>query len=147
MTDDLPRYAPECPFPAYAFAPGRPHPTRDPQGHSYGAPEHAVEADWRRSRAFRFGIDLFNHGYTWEAHESWEGLWHELSRGSAERSLIQGLIQWTAAAWKECHGKPEAATRLRRKARKHLQQAGDLVGEILVDPEFTGDEPLELRGC
>ncbi|TGQ49534.1 DUF309 domain-containing protein, partial [Mesorhizobium sp. M1C.F.Ca.ET.210.01.1.1] len=25
---------------------------------------------------FRWGIDLFNHGYYWEAHEAWEPLWH-----------------------------------------------------------------------
>ncbi|MER9007639.1 DUF309 domain-containing protein [Mesorhizobium sp. M0862] len=24
---------------------------------------------------FRWGIDLFNHGYYWEAHEAWEPLW------------------------------------------------------------------------
>ncbi|MER9856292.1 DUF309 domain-containing protein [Mesorhizobium sp. M0098] len=29
------------------------------------------------SDVFRWGIDLFNHGYYyWEAHEAWEPLWH-----------------------------------------------------------------------
>ncbi|MET2831203.1 DUF309 domain-containing protein [Mesorhizobium shangrilense] len=28
------------------------------------------------SNAFRWGSDLFNHGYYWEAHEAWEPLWH-----------------------------------------------------------------------
>jgi uncharacterized protein len=27
------------------------------------------------SDAFGWGLDVFNHGYYWEAHEAWEGLW------------------------------------------------------------------------
>jgi hypothetical protein len=54
----------------------KPYPVRDPRGHSYNV-EHipvAVGASLD-SDAFLWGLDLFNHGYCWEAHEAWEGLW------------------------------------------------------------------------
>jgi hypothetical protein len=73
------RYAPEKPFPSYAFVPGRhPHPIRDPDGHSFGQEEKTLPAPIPEELAgnihFRFGLDLFNFGYYWEAHEAWEEL-------------------------------------------------------------------------
>jgi uncharacterized protein len=75
-----PRFLPDRPFPLYAYVPGHtPHPTRDPDGHSYGAafemPEPPDPQEWRACRDYLYGIDLFNHGFYWEAHEVWEGLW------------------------------------------------------------------------
>src|SRR5690606_13320988 len=83
---------PRCtsePLPPYAYTPGRfPHPVRDPQGHSFGRPPPSVSptelADWRTSRVYRVGVDLFNHGYYWEAHEAWEALWNALGRRGVE---------------------------------------------------------------
>jgi uncharacterized protein len=79
---DIPSAAilPDRPFPPYAYAPGdTPHPTRDPRGHSYAAgfeiPERPDPEEWRACRDYLYGIDLFNHGFYWEAHEVWEGLW------------------------------------------------------------------------
>ena len=56
-----PRPVPDRPFPAYAYIPGRtPHPTRDPDGHSYGAvlassepPDPPNPVDWRACRGGR----------------------------------------------------------------------------------------------
>lgn len=42
------------------------------------------------------GVDLFNRGAYWEAHEAWEELW--LVAGPELRRFVQGLIQ-LAAAW------------------------------------------------
>src|SRR5207248_11542283 len=47
-----------------------------------------------------FGIDLFNHGYYWEAHEVWEGLWHACGRAGILGDMLKGLIQLTAAGVK-----------------------------------------------
>jgi len=75
-----PRYT-ETAFPAYRylpFVPGIPHPRRDPAGHSYGHEEDYlpgfVADDWRDCHSFLYGIDLFNRGYWWEAHEAWEAV-------------------------------------------------------------------------
>ncbi len=56
------------PFPSYRFVPGQaPHPTRDPNGHSYNKqPEELASFDpenWNYCEEYLYGIDLFNHGY------------------------------------------------------------------------------------
>ena len=97
-----PRYLPDEPLPPYAFVPGRfPHPTSDPAGHSYRSVRElpaAPDADnWRASRAYLRGVDLFNHGFYWEAHEAWEGLWHACGRCGVMADFLKGLIQLAAA--------------------------------------------------
>lgn len=92
-------------LPRYRFVPGRnPHPILDPAGHSYypaGEPGLAtdpvsVEA-WHLSQDYVYGCDLYNHGYWWEAHESWEGIWRLAPRGGVLYGYLQGLIQVSAA--------------------------------------------------
>ena len=109
MSDDpagpLPRLIPERPFPPYAYLPGRsPHPTRDPGGHSYSqvpeTPDVPDPEDWRGCGDYLYGIDLFNGGYFWEAHEAWEGLWVACGRQGATASFLQGLINLAAAGFK-----------------------------------------------
>ncbi len=102
----LGRYAPQCAFPPYAFLPGRdPHPTRNPEGHSYTeheeprVPYYECE-EWRANEGFLFGVDLYNHGYLWEAHEAWEGVWIVSKHDELQRETLQGLIQCSAAALK-----------------------------------------------
>ena len=43
----------------------------------------------------RLGIDLYNSGSFFEAHEAWEEVW--LDAENSEREFYQGLIQITAA--------------------------------------------------
>lgn len=104
----LPRYAPELPLPPYAYVPGKlPHPISDPRGHSYGqaaAPSLAPSEPWSESRAYRFGIDLFNHGYYWEAHEAWEAVWQAAGRSGDIADFLKGLIKLAAAGVKAREG-------------------------------------------
>lgn len=100
------RYS-RTPFPAYRFIPGRtPHPTRDPRGHSYQVPhdpalEHFDPARWHESEAYLYGIDLYNHGYWWEAHEAWEACWIAAGKQTETGLFLQGLIQITAGCLKK----------------------------------------------
>lgn len=41
------------------------------------------------------GVELFNAGLYWEAHEAWEELWLELE--DEPKLIVQGLIQLAAA--------------------------------------------------
>jgi uncharacterized protein len=41
------------------------------------------------------GIDLFNSGHYWEAHEAWEGDWVPIRKGP-ESGFYKGLIQVAA---------------------------------------------------
>jgi hypothetical protein len=99
-----PRWLPDRAWPAYAFVPGRwPHPTRHPDGH--GAQGPTVEgvpdpARWQEVEPFLWGVDLFNAGFYWEAHEAWEGVWHALGRRGPAADLLVALIRLAAAAIK-----------------------------------------------
>lgn len=42
-------------------------------------------------------MDLFNHGFFWEAHEAWEFAWLQYPRLSSEGLFIRGCIQTAAA--------------------------------------------------
>src|SRR4051794_13108905 len=48
-----------------------------------------------RQRLFREGIDRFNRGRFFDAHEAWEEIWR--STTPEPRDLFQGLIQVAAA--------------------------------------------------
>ena len=126
------RFLPGEPFPAYAYTPGRdPHPVRDPRGHSFGAhpatPPPPDPDRWCESRDYLRGIDLFNAGYYWEAHESWEGLWNACGREGVMARLLQGLIALAAAGVKLRQGTPEGA-------RAHARRALDLLGSVGAGP-------------
>ena len=154
------RYA-VTPFPAYAFVPGRaPHPRRDPRGHSHEASEPARRplGDWRLDETWRFGVDLYNHGYFWEAHEAWEALWHGEGRRGDVADFLKGLIQTTAAHVKTRQDCPDGVRILSTKARRLLEDVArrrpflaglDLVSfvaaqrvyferEALPDPDGSG---------
>mgnify|MGYP001399614021 CR=1 FL=1 len=38
-----------------------------------------------------YGVDLFNYGYWWEAHEAWEGLWGQEDKRSLCRGVFAGF--------------------------------------------------------
>ena len=100
-----PRLVPGRPFPPYAYIPGRTsHPTRDPDGHSYGReaeiPEAPDPAEWRACGDYLYGIDLFNHRFYWEAHEVWEGLWVACGRRGPTATYLQALINLAATGFK-----------------------------------------------
>lgn len=120
-TPPPPRLVPDRPFPPYAYRPGRtPHPTRDPDGHSYGAKHEAREPPdpdgWRTCRDYLYGIDLFNHGFYWEAHEAWEGLWVDCGRRGPTATYLQALINLAAAGFKARWGSARGMTANARTA-------------------------------
>jgi predicted metal-dependent hydrolase len=124
---DLPRYCPDRALPRYRYVPGRrPHPTRDPDGHSFGQGEQFPARadweprDWKNLTAWLWGVDLFNRFYFWEAHEAWESLWRDAERDSDPALLLQGLIQVAAALLKVELESVEAAARLARKGIEKL---------------------------
>lgn len=126
--NDIPRYLPDEPFPPYAYVPGRnPHPESDPAGHSFGRPPQTPappDPDRpRESRAFLYGVDLFNHGYYWEAHEAWESLWHACQRRGEAADFLKGLIKLAAAGVKAREGRPHGV-------RRHLARARELFESV-----------------
>jgi predicted metal-dependent hydrolase len=122
----VPRYLADVPLPAYSFVPGLwPHP-RKPGGHSHGIPDEQgaiLQPDRPRDcRAFLRGLDLFNYGYYWEAHEAWEALWRE-AQAPAVKALLQGLIRLAAAGVKLRQGVIDSAHRHAQAAQALFAQA------------------------
>jgi hypothetical protein len=139
------RYSPRRSFPPYAFLPGRdPHPTRDPKGHSFGheepPPPRVEPREWRASEAYLFGVDLYNHGYLWEAHESWEGLWHVSKPDRLQALFLQGLIQCAAAWLKIPMGQPAGVERLSALALEKLAEV-----ERAAGPRYMGLDLARFR--
>lgn len=140
---DTPRFLPDVPFPPYTYVPGRtPHPVSDPAGHMYGEepqPAELLVEDWPRCRAYLRGIDLFNHGYYWEAHEVWEALWHAAGRTGPVGEFLKGLIKLAAAGVKTLEGSAVGRARharraadLFRSARTGLNQSAEELGPHLM---------------
>ncbi len=130
MNISTPRYC-QVPFPRYRFLPGHhPHPTADPDGHSYHAPGDSPAAvvykpadQWRESVDYLYGCDLYNHGYWWEAHEAWEGLWHLIDKEDPQGQFLQGLIQVTACHLQLEQGHLRGVQRLRNSSAGYIDKA------------------------
>jgi predicted metal-dependent hydrolase len=132
--DHAPRYSAR-PLPPYSYVSGHaPHPVSDPRGHSYGhAPTRppALDPDrWRDSEAYRYGIDLFNDGFYWEAHEVWESLWQAAGRRGPVATWLKALIKLAAGAVKLREGNAAGAGR-------HANRALALLEEVKSQAETT----------
>lgn len=140
------RLCPGRSLPPYSYVPGKfPHPIRDERGHSFGHTEPSCQRptndDWQECEPYLWGFDLFNHGYYWEAHETWEAVWHSCGRKGTTADLIKGLIKLAAAGVKAREGSTEGI-------RRHLQRAAELLEQVAdaIDPGkwLLGVEPLAV---
>jgi hypothetical protein len=135
------RYVPDREFPPYAFLPrSDPHPTRDPEGHSYGLAEERARylaADlWRENEPYLWGVDLYNHGYLWEAHEAWESIWHAARRDELQALHLQGLIQCAAACLKVRMAEPRGLASLSKGGTERLERVAAQAGVVFMGLEL-----------
>ena len=151
------------PFPPYAFIGGFfPHPTRDPAGHQYRQAKESIPPpdpnDWRSCPFYLRGIDLFNHGYYWEAHEAWESLWTASGRTGCVASFLKGLIALAAAGIKIRQGRQQGIRRHANRAIEHFQTVsaecehaerrymGLALTDLIAWAEQVAEHADELRG-
>lgn len=99
------------PLPAERFLPGRSPRPAGPVLPEELLPGSWEPAEWPRLVPYLYGVDLHNHGFWWEAHEVWEGLWHAAGRTTAPARFVQGLIQIAAGHLNRALGKPVPARR------------------------------------
>jgi len=91
-----------------------------------------------------YGVDLFNHGYYWEAHESWEVLWLACGRSGRTAGFLKGLIKLAAAGVKARENNPRGMQRHGRRAAELFRQTAH---ELAVeDIRFMGLPMTELIG-
>ena len=150
MTKIVPYRYTDQPFPSYRFVPGKtPHPTRARNGHSYNQP-HVQLAPfdperWYACEAYLYGIDLFNHGYWWEAHEALEAVWMAAGRRTETGLFIKGLIQIAAAHLKRSQGFHDAATRMAARGLEKVTHIDGIFLGIDVAP-FRDDVKSSFSG-
>ena len=93
---------------------------------------------WRESPDYLYGVDLFNHGYYWEAHEAWEGLWRAAGKTGLAARFLKGLIKLTAAAIKVREGRWPGADHLAEGAIEDLSGvASSVEGPIYAGLEIA----------
>jgi hypothetical protein len=138
---EIPRYSARA-FPPYTYVSGSgtPHPVSDPQGHMHGHSEPKVTPlgpeNWRENETYLYAVDLFNHGYYWEAHEAWESLWHAAGHHGQMADFLNGLIKLAAAGVKQLEKKPVGVER-------HLTRAVELLSSV-GQPSYCGVDLAEL---
>jgi hypothetical protein len=106
-----------------------------------------VSLDGTGNEHFLFGVDLFNAGYFWEAHASWERLWAVESAPEIRR-FLRALVQTTAACLKAAMGENAGARKLLARARVDAPTSfgvdlGALASEALSFVE--GGEPPRIE--
>ena len=89
-------------------------------------PQVLSPESWRINEDYLYGVDLYNFAYWWEAHEAWEGLWHQAE--DDYRLFLQGLIQISAALIKR-------HMRMPRPARTLSAAGSDKLREVLSNLE------------
>ncbi len=94
------------------------------------SPEWPGDPDgWRDSRDYLFGVDLFNAGFAWEAHEALEIVWKRLRAAdqphaaSHAASMVRAIIQVAAARLKREVGNETGVARLRGRASTNIDAA------------------------
>ena len=97
----------------------------------------------------QLGVDLYNAGHYWHAHEAWEAVW--LDAPQELRAFYQGLIQVTAAFVHVVRNEYPGSVRLLAEGIDKLQRYGasfrgiDL--EALVEGTTSARERLEALGA
>ncbi len=75
------------------------------------------------NEAWRYGVDLFNARFYWEAHEAWEVVWRTAERGSAAYYATKGMIQITASLLTLYMCRTDASRHLASRGAELLERA------------------------
>lgn len=73
--------------------------------------------------AWRIGLEFLEEGYFWEAHEVHEAVWLAAPQNSAEKEMVQAVIQLANAGLKQRMNRSSAVKKLLKQAEKHLVEA------------------------
>jgi len=91
---------------------------------------HEAAHAWREDEVYLFGVDLYNAGFFWEAHEAWEGPWNAARAAGhdARQHFLQGLIKCGAACVKSSLGQERGVSMLVQRGTELLEQVAAQAG-------------------
>jgi hypothetical protein len=138
MNDESRRHRPRHSLrgmPPYSYVSGHfPHPVSDPLGHMFGQekprPDPLDPDRWFESDVYLYGVDLFNHGFYWEAHEAWESLWLAAGRRGPTAIWLKALIKLAAAIVKLREGSSIGALRHALRVQQLLAELKTAAPEV-----------------
>jgi hypothetical protein len=84
-----------------------------------------------RDRLYRKGLEAFNSGHFYEAHEHWEEVW--LKTLNPEKMFLQGLIQVAAAFHHHSRANLEGTRNLLREGLAKLERFPEEHGELEIE--------------
>ncbi|WP_298920370.1 DUF309 domain-containing protein [uncultured Roseobacter sp.] len=118
---DLPEGVPR---PPHVYVPGKTD--RHPEDWFDGIKASALTAKTpqalHQTAAFQTGLAYLEAGYFWECHEVLEAVWLQTVVPSAERDMVQALIQLANAQLKLLMERPRATLRLCETVGAHLER-------------------------
>jgi predicted metal-dependent hydrolase len=138
-------------LPPYSYVPGGPwpHPKSNPAGHMFGKPEPIIGDDEKNdllgSKVFCTAVQLFNEGYYWEAHESWEAVWHASGRTGPVADLVKALIKLAAAGVKVREGRSAGVKTHAERALKILEKLQQTGTKAIIEPVPLQDLLVQAR--
>jgi len=91
----------------------------------------------------QLGIDLYNAGHYWNAHEAWEQVWLDAERDL--RAFYQGLIQVTAAFVHVTRNEYPGAIRLLDAGIDKLQRYPETYLGVRLAPLLAGARTSRSR--
>ena len=97
------------------------------------------QAEWLRA-----GIENFNTGRFWHAHEDWEELWKSLKPNASQELIdgVQGLIQIAAMLLNHERRKVRGVTNLWVKASAKLEPVMDGLFGVDISSLYVDSEPF-----
>lgn len=102
-----------------------------------------TDMTWTQCDEYLRGIDLFNCGYYWEAHESWEHVWHACGRQGETADFLKGLIKLAAAGVKAREGR---VIGVQRHATRAIELFRQVISRRDSNDQFLGLSPAKLIG-
>jgi len=128
-----------------------PGPEPEASAASGGGDPHAIRVTPDEfERAFRAGLDAYNGGAFYEAHEHWETCWRAGITPPRERDFYKGLIHATVAFYQVSRANVPAAQKKYRSAMSFLMKYGPsfrgLDVERFMDEFARAFEPVLAYG-
>jgi hypothetical protein len=110
------------------------------------AGEEAMELSEQQTSWLQTGIDNFNTGRFWHAHEDWEELWKSLKPDAKQELIdgVQGIIQIAAMLLNHQREKVRGVTNLWTKASAKLIPVMDGLFGIDITSLYADSEPFHL---
>ncbi|MGB0505963.1 MAG: DUF309 domain-containing protein [Pikeienuella sp.] len=110
--------------PTHAYVPGQSQRHAETVFDAIKATIHGIPHDrLHETEAWQLAHELLRDGYYWEAHEILEAIWMACPPNSAEKLLVQGLIQQANARLKGAMGMEKAQHRLEAQATRLIKEA------------------------